>query len=352
MIKKLSVILLTGLVIVLLAGCQTNSMDAVSANSSTRIFIDSTGREVEVPIDIERVAISGALTEIAALPLCEKEMVGIPSPWDDYSKKFINPDLLNLPTIGTLYGGRGDLNVETLLSLNPDVVIDIGEGKNSAREDMDRLSNTTGIPFVHIEVSLSTLPQGYRKLGELLNKPEEAEQLALYCENIYNEMTDLSKRIEKVNGLLIFSVSDISVIPKGSYHAEAFDLLADNVALIDHPSAKGTGNEVDIEQLYNWNPDIIVLSAGETMENAVDKEAWNALSAVSNNRVYTIPGSPYNWMGFPPSVQRFLGMMWMADTFYHEEWGCDLYERVNEYFKLFYHCDLTKEQFDELMAGE
>ena len=62
-----------------------------------------------------------------------------------------------------------------------------------------------------------------------------------------------------------------------------------------------------------------------------------------------MPFGPYNWMGFPPSVQRYLGMMWMSQLLYPETARYDLYEAVKEYFGLFYHADITRDQFDALV---
>ena len=60
---------------------------------------------------------------------------------------------------------------------------------------------------------------------------------------------------------------------------------------------------------------------------------------------------PYNCMGFPPSVQRYFGMMWMAQLLYPDTAQYDLYTEVAEYFKLFYHCDLTQNQYDALVVN-
>ena len=60
---------------------------------------------------------------------------------------------------------------------------------------------------------------------------------------------------------------------------------------------------------------------------------------------------PYNWMGFPPSVQRLLGMTWMAKILYPTAADYDLYTEVSTYFQLFYHCELTQEQYDALVGG-
>jgi iron complex transport system substrate-binding protein len=56
-------------------------------------------------------------------------------------------------------------------------------------------------------------------------------------------------------------------------------------------------------------------------------------------------------MGFPPSVQRYLGMLWMGAVLYPDAIDYDLFEEVHNYYDMFYHCDLTEEQYDSLVAN-
>jgi iron complex transport system substrate-binding protein len=55
-------------------------------------------------------------------------------------------------------------------------------------------------------------------------------------------------------------------------------------------------------------------------------------------------------MGFPPSVQRYLGMIWLSQLLYPNEMRSDVYREVSEYFRLFYHCDITEAQYNRLVA--
>ena len=50
----------------------------------------------------------------------------------------------------------------------------------------------------------------------------------------------------------------------------------------------------------------------------------------------------------PPSVQRILSLIWLPAALYPEYIDYDVYEETAKYFEMFYHCDLTKEQFDIL----
>ena len=44
-------------------------------------------------------------------------------------------------------------------------------------------------------------------------------------------------------------------------------------------------------------------------------------------------------------------MMWMAQLLYPDAAQYDLFEAMKEYYELFYHADLTFEQFDALVAN-
>lgn len=334
------------LVLALSLGCV-----GFAAAEETRTFTDSTGRTVEVPANITRIAISGPMTQIIVFALAPDKLVGISSSWDPEAKPFISEEAYNLPLLGQLYGGKGEMNLEELLASDAQVVIDIGESKGSVKEDMDSLSEQTGIPFVHIEASLPTFGDAYEMLGELLGMEEEAAVLADYCRSVYERALDISEKVEKKNLLYITGAEGHNVIAANSYHSEVIDLLSNNLAVVDSPSSRGTGNEVDMEQILNWNPDFVIFAPESIYATVAEDEAWSSVTAIANGNYIEVPNGPYNWMGFPPSVQRLLGVIWMAKALYPETADYDLYTEVAQYFDLFYHCDLTQEAFDELVAN-
>ena len=315
------------------------------------VFTDSVGREVEVPAQIEKVAISGPLAQIVLFALCPDKLVGVASAWSKDAEKYLATEYYNLPELGQLYGGKGELNLETLLASGAEVVIDVGEPKGTIVEDLDGLQEQTGIPFVHITATTESMGEAYRKLGELLGMKDEAEALAAYCDRVYARTMEIAESVEKRDLLYITGDQGLNVIAQGSYHAEVIDLLSNNLAVVESPSSKGTGNEVDMEQILLWNPDVILFAPGSIYGSVAEMDEWKSVSAIQNGEYYEVPFGPYNWMGFPPSVQRYLGMMWMAQLLYPETSGYDLYESVKEYYGLFYHCELTEEQYEELIAN-
>ena len=223
-------------------------------------FTDSVGRVVELPAEITKVAISGPLAQIVVFALCPDKLVGVASAWDATAEQYLATEYYNLPELGQLYGGKGELNLETLLASGAQVVIDVGEPKDTIVEDLDALQQQTGIPFVHITATTATMADAYTKLGELLNMPEEAKVLSDYCAKVYARTLEISNSVEKANMIYCLGDTGLNVIANGSYHAEVIDLLANNLAVVDEPSSKGSGNEVDLEQILLWNPDVILFA--------------------------------------------------------------------------------------------
>ena len=350
--QRLLALLLALVMTLSLAACGAQSAP-VDENTApeTRVFTDSVGREVTVPAQIDKVALSGPMAQIVLFALCPDKLVGISNAWDESAAQYLDTEYYNLPLLGQLYGGKGELNLETLLESGAQVVIDVGEAKGSIVEDLDALQEQTTIPFVHIDAALATMDETYTLLGDLLGMPDEAKALADYCRSTYDRALTIADSVEKANLLYVTGDAGLNVIAQGSYHAEVIDLLSNNLAVVDDPSSKGTGNEVDMEQILNWNPDVILFAPDSVYDTMAGDAAWQGVTAIQNGAYYEVPMGPYNWMGFPPSVQRLLGMLWMAKVLYPEAADYDLYTEAAQYFKLFYHCDLTREQYDALVAN-
>ena len=353
--KRLLALLLALMMTLSLAACggqaNTPAEDENDTAAETRVFTDSTGRQITVPARIDKVAVSGPLAQIVVFALCPDKLVGVANEWDESAQQFLDEKYYNLPLLGQLYGGKGELNLETLLGSGAQVVIDVGEAKSTIVEDLDALQEQTGIPFVHIDAKLASMDETYTMLGDLLGMADEAKALSDYCRSVYDSVKSAVDGVEKANLLYITGDTGLNVIAQGSYHSEVIDMLSNNLAVVDEPSSKGTGNEVDMEQILNWNPDVILFAPGSIYATVGEDAAWQGVTAIKDGAYYEVPMGPYNWMGFPPSVQRLLGMQWMAKVLYPDAMDYDMYEAASTYFQMFYHCDLTREQYDALVAN-
>lgn len=331
-------------------GCAGPAESPIQA-PETVLFTDSLGREVEIPAEIEKYAVTGPLAQIVLFALAPEGLAGLAVPWDAAAESYLATGYYNLPTLGQLYGGKGELNLETLLSSEAQLIIDLGEAKEDLAADLDALQDQVGLPFIHIAATLDDMGQAYRLLGQVLDRQKEAEILAAYCEEVYSRGLDVAASVDKKSLLYCLGDQGLNVIAAGSYHAGVLDLLADNVARVAAPSGKGTGNEADLEQLMLWDPEAIIFSPDSVYHTVGADPAWREMSAVKSGRYYQVPYGPYNWLGFPPSVQQYLGLLWLAQLLYPETANYDMYAEAVRYYRLFYHTELSQEQYQDLVAN-
>ena len=326
----------------------------VTPMGETREFTDSTGRTVTLPASITRIAISGPLSQIYILPLAGDLLVGVSTAYAEDAQRYLPAYIYEKAEIGQLYGGKGEMDLEALLSAAPEVVIDIGEPKKTTAEDLTALTEQTGIPFIHIDATVADAPEAYRTLGKLLSREEQAEALAVWCENTYAMIAAMMERVDAdgARKSLLYCLGDkgVNVIARGSFHGETIHFMSDNLAVVEDVVSSGAGNEVDLEQILLWDPDVIIFAPDSCYEAIASSEQWQSAGAVARGEYYKTPSGPYGWLSSPPAVQRYLGMLWLGELLYPGYAEYDLQEKVTEYYKLFYGCDLTEDRYRELMA--
>ena len=64
--------------------------DSTRTEDTTRVFTDSCGREVTVPVNVEKIAISGPLAQIVVFALAPDKLVGIANAWDESAAEFLD----------------------------------------------------------------------------------------------------------------------------------------------------------------------------------------------------------------------------------------------------------------------
>jgi iron complex transport system substrate-binding protein len=73
------------------------------------------------------------------------------------------------------------------------------------------------------------------------------------------------------------------------------------------------------------------------------------VAAVQRHRVFLSPSLPYGWVDAPPSLNRILGLQWLARLFFPDRYPIDIRAETREFYKLFYHVELTEVQIDRLL---
>lgn len=352
-VKIITLILLCLIMVFAFAACGSDSQESTSSNSGTVTFTDSCGRDVEIPADIERVAPCGAVAQMVMMPLAEDKLVGIANQPSETEVKYVSEKMADMPVFGQFYGSNPNLNKEAILAADPQLIIDVGDMKPTQKEDMDSIQQQTGLPVIFIEASLKKFPEAYRTLGELLGNEEKGEELAAFIEETLKMASENSGKID--NQKTVFyggGPEGLDGNAEGSCQADVIDIIgAKNALVVDEINHAGGGNPVNMEELYNMDPDVILTTEGGSYDKIGTSEAWAKLSAVQNGNFYEIPNTPYNWMSQPPSMNRIIGIWWLGNLVYPDVYDYDMVAKTQEYFKLFYDYNLTKAEAKELLAN-
>ncbi len=346
--KALAVFLMIAIVLSLSA-CNGSSPSYNAGE--TRVFTDDCGREVSIPVDVSRIVPSGPLAQVILFAIAPDMFVGLAAKWTNAAQGYVAEEYLKLPYFGQMYNSA-NMNVEELAAADPQIIIDIGEAMDGSSEDLDSLYMQTNIPTVFISASLDSMPDTFRKLGKLLNREEKAEELALFCERVYNRTISIMDKVgaNKVKSLYVLGEKGLNVLAYQSYHSELVDFLTDNLAVLNNPVSKGSGNEVTMEQIAIWNPEFVLFASDSIYDTVKQLDAWSEINAIAKGNYIEVPEGPHNWMGGPPAVQRYLGLIWLTAELYPQYSDYNVKDEIVEYYKLFYHHELTEEQYNELTS--
>jgi|LFRM01.1.fsa_nt_gb iron complex transport system substrate-binding protein len=319
-----------------------------------RTFTDSVGREIVLPANLTRIAPSGTLAQIILFTACPDLLCGIAVPFTDSQLKLVDPKFKELPVMGKFYGKGPDFNLETVLLAQTEVIVDFGEAKDSTKDDMDGVMNQINVPTVFIEATFEGMPETYRQIGLLIGDTSRTDELAKHCEETL-ALSEAAKTAipedEQVRVYWAMGDFGLNTNAVGSFHSEALDYVpVINVAEVEAAN-KGSGSEVSMEQIIQWNPDYILIDTLKLAQEMKKDPAWSALPAMNARNIIIVPEQPYGFLANPPSVNRYLGVRWLGATFYPEIYTRSVKDEVLDFLKLFYDAEPSDVEFDAIKEG-
>ena len=134
--------------------------------------------------------------------------------------------------------------------------------------------------------------------------------------------------------------------------AQVLDMVGvENAVVVEDVSNKGGGNVISLEQLYNFDPDVILFADGSIYDTVTDDSAWSQLTAISTGKYYEVPCSPYSWLSGPPSMNMILGVWWLGNLIYPEIYDYDMAEMTQEFYKTLWGYELSSDEVTALLAN-
>ena len=317
---------------------------------SRRVVTDSAGRKVELPARVERIYAAGPPASILVFAIAPDKLIGWTSAWREAERPFIAQRYADLPALGRLTGRGNTANVEIVMGAKPDVIIDYGTVSPTLSSLADRVQQQTGIPYLLLEGDFDRIAESILQVGRIANEEKRAESLARYTQDT---IADISRRVAKVSTDQRPRVyygrgpQGLSTGLAGSINMESIEQLgAVNVAA---KLGKGGLVQVSVEQVLRWNPDVIITIDPNFYELAPRHPVWSTLPAVKAGRIHLAPNVPFGWIDFPPSINRLIGLRWLARILYPQAFPEDLRPIVRDFYTRCYHQAPSEAQLDQLL---
>ena len=321
------------------------------AYAQGRVFTDATGREVELPAKIESVMAAGPPAAVLLYALAPDKMVGWVQEPSAEAKEFLATPYRDLPAYGRLTGRGNTANIEAVLAMKPDIIIDVGTVDDTYASLADRVQEQTGIPYILIDGSFARSPETLREVGELLGVDDAAEPLATYAEKAIERLNTIVSSIPDDQRPRVYYGRGPDGLETGLAGSINMEVLA-AVGATNVAEAAGAGGlaNVSVEQVLSWNPDVIITLSPQFQKSVIDDPTWAGIAAVQEGKVFRAPSLPFGWFDTPPGINRVMSVAWLTTVPYPGKAEIDLQAETREFYKLFYHVDLTDAQIDTLLT--
>ena len=260
--------------------------------------IDSRGKEVRLQQTAKRVVVLfPSLVDEVYMLGAGNSLVGIPEQVyqmeDTYSfLSKLDPRIAKKTIATPTFGGQAN-NVESIVALNPDLVLTF----NTDQDNISQLESL-GIPvFTFSSQDEKSIFSELIGMGTLLGRKDRAEEIVEFVSTEMKKMTVPKDQKQKTvyyawsKGRVLStsgrgSLIDMAIRLSGAVNACPLEMEAPNVGA---------------ETIYKWNPDLIILWNSK-LTDVYNLKELAALPAVKNKQVFVMsPSFP-----FDPHTVKFM----------------------------------------------
>lgn len=287
--KKLIIVIISIAIIVgaLWGGITLYQSQPSEELSSPLTIVDGVGRTVTITNYPDMiVSIAPSCTEILfALDLQEK-VVGAPT-YSGYSSEIQERiDSGDLTTVGSF----SQISIETIVGLNPDLILAKGGYQLSTAERLMELDKTV---VVVTHEGFNGLLNDISLIGKITGQDEETEAFVGDMESRAQVIVDKTKDLTKPSVYVEYyfnggfaSYGSTSVVNELITMAGGVNIFGDY---------DGQYMETSTEEILKANPEIIIISKGVmsegcglTPQTIRDRAGWDITTAVKENQIYEV----------------------------------------------------------------
>lgn len=299
---------------------QGGGSDKDAAVSGTRQVTDSMGRTVTIPSEVKRVVLLNASSmEIFCEAGGSDLIVGKPTTKATPPKW--QAKLKDVPEVGILHGP----NIETILSLKPDLVIGVNV---PFHHTLIKTMEGAGIPMVLRSLeSYEHVLESLEFFGDIAGTPDVAAAKKAEVEAQYKAVREKYSGQKPPKTLIIWGSPDsFQMASKKSFVGDLLERLGGN-NIADH--ATGAVGQVGflpfgMEFVAKEDPEVICLVSHSNDPAVRDKflsqmnsqAIWSGIKAVKTGRVYVLP---YELFAVNPGTQTAEAIDVLAKIVFEEK---------------------------------
>ena len=349
-------ILLLIIALMLVVGCSKNE-EVKEAGSRT--VVDMAGRSVEIPENIEKVYATGTLGTILLHTLAPENIGGLNSEMSEMELKYLGDTNKDTPVLGSWKGTQYNGNIEEFLMVKPDIIINMGDVSEAYISDSEEIEKQTGIPVLMVDGSIDKTAEAYTFLGQILSKEDRAKELSDYFSETMASVKGVIDEIPEADRVKVYYAmgpKGLETELRGTINSEIIEIAGGINVAGSNWKSESRRIQVSLEQVILENPDVIIISTDgdsnhQVYNDITNNSSWSVISAVKDGKVYEIPGMPYDWINRPPSVNRIIGIKWLANILYSDKYEIDINQEIKDFFKIYYSYDIKDEEIEEILLN-
>jgi len=329
-----------------------SSCGLVNENKNTLAVVDCVGRTVLIPEQAQKIAALDPFAGQALIMLGygDKMVATVGGVQRDLLLQYMSPTLAD----AVIVKESGSMNAEAVLSLGVDLIFVSSDMhfSNAERQKLDKV----GIPYLVIEYfTMEEQCEALRVIGNAISAQAEAEAYVEYYLRAIEEVSAVTATIpDDIKPSLYHSVSEAVITDAaGSFGADWIAVVgAKNVSLHTDLLASGKNYSTTLEQIFVWDPDLIICNETGVSDYIMGSSRWLGLRAVREGRVYQIPIG-VSRMGHPNSIETPLAIRWLAELLYPDYFpDFDFKEELRVFYQQFFDYEIDDATIDKIIDGE
>ena len=308
-------------------------------------LIDQVDSTVTIQMPIERVITPYPIaTNIIFTLHGQDKLVGVDdwAPNDEWLQRMY-PGIADITNVGKPWS----VNIETVIGLDPDVVIGAFGDTRTQLEDV-------GIPVIGLNLgSGADLEGAILLLGKVIGEEDNAQEVTNYYEENMDMVIDRTSTIPTENKVKVLSIGrdNIYTAAIGGCYQDRMIKSAGGINVAEDVAGDGWFTQVSIEQIIGWNPEVILVPPyiwDGSVADILNDPQWQDIDAVKNGSVFYVPRGVATWDC--PEPESFLCPLWIAKLLYPDRFAdINIEEEVKTFYSRFYHLDITDEEVESIL---